>query len=95
MSLARCNSPGVSVSASGQCRLHMLVQPGAVEDAELHAARCAGEIVAVKVIDASTFSSIAQIEAVQEELAVLSGLRQALCCVHALTEFKSACISSI
>ena len=39
---------------------------------------CAGEIVAVKVIDASTFSSIAQIEAVQEELAVLSGLRHAL-----------------
>ena len=35
----------------------------------------AGEVVAVKVIDASTFSSIAQIEAVQEELAVLSGLR--------------------
>ncbi|KAK9821307.1 hypothetical protein WJX81_006836 [Elliptochloris bilobata] len=34
-----------------------------------------GEVVAVKVIDASTFSSIAQIEAVQEELAVLSGLR--------------------
>jgi len=33
--------------------------------------------VAVKVIDASTFSSIAQIDAVQEELAVLSGLRRA------------------
>lgn len=32
----------------------------------------------MKVIDASTFSSIAQIEAVQEELAVLSGLRHAL-----------------
>ncbi len=34
--------------------------------------------MAVKVIDASTFSSITQIDAVQEELAVLSGLRRAM-----------------
>lgn len=38
-------------------------------------AACAGETVAVKSVDASTFRSIAQIDQIQDEISVLSGLK--------------------